>query len=145
MPWWGWIVVGAVLLGAELFVIPTDFFLVFLGISAIAVGVVGLAGVEWVPWVQWATFGVFSLVSLVFFRRWLKVHLARAEVPRVDDTLAGEIGMVRELLAPGAVGRVELRGTSWSARNVGDATLEPGSRVRVERVDGLTLQVRRET
>jgi membrane protein implicated in regulation of membrane protease activity len=26
MPWWGWIVVGAVLLGAELFVIPTDFY-----------------------------------------------------------------------------------------------------------------------
>jgi inner membrane protein len=81
----------------------------------------------------------------VFFRRWLKVRLARAEVPRVDDTLAGETGMARELLAPGAVGRVELRGTSWSARNVGDVTLEPGSRVRVERVDGLTLQVRGET
>ena len=23
MPWWGWIMLGAVLLGAELFVIPT--------------------------------------------------------------------------------------------------------------------------
>lgn len=144
MPWWAWIALGAVLLSAELFVIPTDFFLVFLGISAIAVGVLGLAGVESVPWVQWASFGVLSLVSLVFFRRWLKAHLARADVPRVDDTLAGEVGIAREPLAPGGVGRVELRGTSWSARNLGDAALEPGTRVRVERVDGLTLQVRRE-
>lgn len=145
MPWWGWIVVGAVLLAAELFVIPTDFFLVFLGISAIAVGFVGLAGVESAPWVQWATFGVLSLVSLVFFRGWLKARIARAEVPRVDDTMAGEIGIVHESLAPGAVGRVELRGTVWSARNIGDAALEPDARVRVERIDGLTLQVRRET
>lgn len=142
MPWWGWIVVGAVLLGAELFVIPTDFFLVFVGISALAVGVVGLAGVEAAPWVQWATFGVLSVVSLVFFRGWLKARFARAEVPRVDDTLAGEIGVASEALAPGAVGSVELRGTVWSARNVGEVPLESGARVRVESVDGLTLQVR---
>ena len=144
MPWWGWITVGAALLGAELFLIPTDFFLVFLGISAIAVGIVSLAGVVSTPWVQWATFGVLSLVSLVFFRAWLKARAASGPLPRVDDTIAGEIGLARESLAPGAIGRVELRGTTWSARNVGDAVLEPGARVRVERIDGLTLQVRRE-
>jgi inner membrane protein len=83
-------------------------------------------------------------VSLVFFRGWLKQRLARAEVPRVDDTLAGEIGVASEALAPGAVGSVELRGTVWSARNVGEVALESGARVRVERVEGLTLQVRRE-
>jgi len=145
MPWWGWVMIGALLLGAELFVIPTDFFLVFIGASAIAVGVISRAGVEMAPWVQWATFGVFSLLSLVIFRGWLKARLSRADLPRVDDTFIGEIGMTRELLAPGAVGRVDLRGTSWSARNIGDVPLEPGARVRVERVDGLTLQVRRET
>ena len=41
MPWWGWVVVGAALLGAEI-VVPTDFYLVFLGLSALAVGLVGL-------------------------------------------------------------------------------------------------------
>ena len=144
MPWWGWIVLGAALLGAELFVIPTDFFLVFLGASAIAVGTLGLAGVESAPWVQWASFGLLSVVSLVVFRGWLRARIPRDAVPRIDATVAGEVGTTRELLAPGAVGRVELRGATWSARNVGDSTLEPGSRVRVERVDGLTLQVRRE-
>src|SRR5215510_4842684 len=145
MPWWAWITIGALLLCAELFVIPTDFFLVFVGASAIAVGAISLTRLEPAPWMQWATFGLFSLLSLVVFRGWLKARLAGAELPRVDDTFVGEIGMTRELLAPGAVGRVDLRGTSWSARNVGDVPLEPGARVRVERVDGLTLQVRRET
>src|SRR5262249_31912044 len=144
MPWWAWVMVGALLLGAESFLIPTDFFLVFVGGSAIAVGVISLAGMEMAPWLQWTTFAVFSLLSLVIFRGWLKARLPRPAVPRVDDTFTGEIGMARERLAPGAVGRVDLRGTSWSARNVGDAPLEPGARVRVERVDGLTLHVRRE-
>ena len=144
MPWWGWITVGAALLCAELFVIPTDFFLVFLGVSAIAVGILGLAGLEWTASAQWATFGALSLVSLVFFRGWLKARASSDPSPRVDDRIAGEIGTARESLAPGAVGRVELRGTTWSARNVGDAVLEPGARVRVERVEGLTLHVRRE-
>jgi membrane protein implicated in regulation of membrane protease activity len=42
MPWWGWIIVGALLMGAELFVIDAQFYLVFLGVSAIAVGVIAL-------------------------------------------------------------------------------------------------------
>ncbi len=143
MPWWGWIVVGAVLLAAELFVIPTDFFLVFLGASAIVVGLVGLFGVDAPAWLQWASFGLLSLLSLVFSRGWLKGRLRPAT--HVDDTLVGEISIAREPLAVGAVGRIELRGTQWSARNTGDAPLAPGDRARVERVEGLTLHVRRET
>jgi hypothetical protein len=33
MPWWGWMVIGALLLGAELMVIEAEFFLVFIGVS----------------------------------------------------------------------------------------------------------------
>ena len=38
MPWWGWILVGTLLLAAELFVVQADFYLVFLGFSALVVG-----------------------------------------------------------------------------------------------------------
>jgi membrane protein implicated in regulation of membrane protease activity len=41
------------------------------------------------------------------------------------------------------VGKVELRGSSWSARSA-RAALARGQRCRVERVDGLTLWVRPE-
>jgi membrane protein implicated in regulation of membrane protease activity len=40
------------------------------------------------------------------------------------------------------MGRVELRGTVWSARNTGDAAIHAGQRCSVERVDGLTLDIR---
>ena len=143
MPWWGWIVVGAVLLGAELFVIPTDFFLVFLGFAAIVVGLVGLIGIALPEWGQWATFAVVAAISLVYFRGWLRARFPHTT--RADDTLVGEIAVAREALAAGANGRIELRGTTWSARNAGEAALAPGDRARVERVEGLTLHVRRES
>jgi membrane protein implicated in regulation of membrane protease activity len=50
----------------------------------------------------------------------------------------------KERIAPGAVGRVELRGTVWSARNDAAESIEPGRRCRVFRVDGLLLYVRPE-
>jgi membrane protein implicated in regulation of membrane protease activity len=145
MPWWGWIIVGAVLLGAET-VVPADFYLVFLGLSALAVGLLGLAGLDGPVWLQWAIFAFLSVGSLVAFRSRVRDRFfVRGSDPRADDTLVGEVGVVQELLAPGSVGRVELRGSLWSGRNGEEARLEPGTRVRVERVDGLLLHVRRES
>jgi membrane protein implicated in regulation of membrane protease activity len=143
MPWWGWIVVGALLLGAEILV-PTDFWLVFIGLAAIAVGLVAtLAPLPAAA--QWALFGLLAAVSVLFFRRFVRGRFpSRAPDGRADDTLVGEAGRALEALAPGALGRVELRGSTWSARNGDAAAIEPGARVRVERVEGLTLHVRRE-
>jgi membrane protein implicated in regulation of membrane protease activity len=44
-------------------------------------------------------------------------------------------------MAPGAVGRVELRGSSWEARNEGDTPLGANQRCRVTRVSGPQLGV----
>lgn len=57
------------------------------------------------------------------------------------DALVGEVGVASEDLAPGKIGRVELRGTPWSARNMTSAVLARGARCRVVRVDGLTVEV----
>ena len=43
MTWWGWMVLGAVLFGAELFAVDAQFFLVFLGLSAAIVGLAEVA------------------------------------------------------------------------------------------------------
>jgi membrane protein implicated in regulation of membrane protease activity len=139
--WWVWIVAGALLLASELMV-PTDFFLVFLGVAALAVGLVGLAGAGLPAWGQWLLFGTLALVLLVAVRGPLKRRLPRSDT-NVDDTLVGEIALVHETLAAGAVGQVELRGSRFTARNDDAAPLEPGARARVERVEGLVLHVRR--
>ncbi len=144
MRWWGWIVLGSALLGAEV-VVPTDFYLVFLGLSALAVGFLGVAGLDGPAWVQWALFGALSAVSIVFFRRQVRARFTqRGSDPRVDDTLVGEVAILAEPLAPGATGRAELRGSTWTARNAGATGLPAGSRTRVERVEGLLLHVRAE-
>ena len=44
MTWWTWMILGAVLLGAELFAIDAQFYLVFLGVSAAIVGFASLFG-----------------------------------------------------------------------------------------------------
>lgn len=145
MPWWGWIVAGAALLALEV-TVPTDFYLAFLGISAMLTGAIVTFGLGEPAWLPWAIFAVLSVVSLVWFRgRFGARFRVQGLDPRVDDTLVGEIAHVQEALAPGATGRVELRGSTWNARNAEAVPLEAGSRARVERVEGLLLHLRRES
>ncbi|HEY8493278.1 MAG TPA: NfeD family protein [Myxococcota bacterium] len=144
MPWWGWIVLGVLLLGAEV-VLPTDFWLVFIGLSALAVGGIAYLAPGLPATGEWALFGVLAAVSVLFFRRLVRERFASVPADgRADDTLVGQTGWALEPLAPGAMGRVELRGSTWSARNAGAAAIASGARVRVERVEGLTLHVQPE-
>jgi membrane protein implicated in regulation of membrane protease activity len=56
--------------------------------------------------------------------------------------LVGENALALEDIAPGAIGKVELRGASWTARNTGEQPIQRAERPRVERVEGLTLCIR---
>jgi membrane protein implicated in regulation of membrane protease activity len=142
MPWWSWVVVGAVCLAAEV-ILSTDFFLVFFGASALIVGALGLARVSLPIWSQWLLFAGIAVVSLTLFRSRWRRSLWRGRAPY--DELRGEIAVAGERLAPGATGRGQLRGTLWQMRNAGPEDLEPGDRCRVEAVEGLTLTVRKAT
>jgi membrane protein implicated in regulation of membrane protease activity len=142
MPWWGWILVGAILLGSELFV-TTEFYLVFLGTAAIAVGLFGLLAFEPAVWQQWLGFAALSIVCLVSFRRRMSALFGQNAAP-VRDGVIGETGTARDAIAPGAMGHAELRGSVWTVHNVGSEALAAGDRVRAVEIDGLTLQVTRE-
>ena len=142
MAWWIWVVLGAALLAAELFLIDAQFYLVFLGAAAIAVGFAGVAGLE-AAWLQWLVFAALSVLLLFAFRGRLYAKLRPAGAGIAEDSLAGETGVAREALAPGARGSAELRGTTWTAHNVGAEPIAAGARIRVERSEGLVLHVRR--
>jgi membrane protein implicated in regulation of membrane protease activity len=142
MPWWGWILVGAILLGSELFV-TTEFYLIFLGLAALAVGLFGLLLFEPAVWQQWLGFAALSVVLLVGVRRRVST-LFGPDAARVRDGVIGETGTAREAIAPGATGQAELRGSVWTVRNVGADALAPGDRLRALEIDGLTLEVTRE-
>ena len=140
MQWWGWMVIGMLLLGAELFIIQADFFLVFLGVAAILTGLLGWAVPTLPEWVQWLTFAVLALVSMLFFRKRI-YRLLRREVPDMpDDMLREQLQLPVGLPVDGTC-RVELRGSTWTARNVGTQPIPPGAKVRILGVEGITLRV----
>jgi len=140
MPWWGWIIFGAFLLGSELLVVDVAFYLVFIGIAAMLTGVLELIGIKLEFWVQWMLFGGFALTSMVMFREKLYKQI-RGGGPGFDASPTGEILKLTESLQPGDSCRMEHRGTNWTILNSSDETFEKGSNVRVTGVDGLTLKI----
>lgn len=141
MVWWHWIVVGFILIGIELGAVG-NFFILFFGLGAIVVGLLDLVGLEGPQWLQWLLFSFFSVVLLLLFRdrllQWFRDRSAGAD--RVD-ALTGETAVVIDPMPPSGMGRVELRGAAWSARNLSATPIAKGKRCRVVAVDGLVLSV----
>jgi membrane protein implicated in regulation of membrane protease activity len=143
MPWWGWMIVGAALLGAEMFVIDAQFYLVFFGIAAAVVGLAGLAGMALPDWVQWLAFAVLSIVSMLAFRQRFYEKLRRPGGQLDERLTLGDRIRLPARLSPGDTCRVDYRGSSWSASNIGDTAIESGGDAEIVAVDRLTLRVRR--
>lgn len=140
MVWWGWLVVGALLMGAELFAVDAQFYLVFLGVSAALVGLAGLFGVAMPDWAQWLVFGALSLVLMVTFRRALYERL-RAGGVGYENILDGDTVDIDVELSPGDETRASYRGSVWTVKNTGQNVIASGARVRVVKVDGVKLYV----
>jgi membrane protein implicated in regulation of membrane protease activity len=140
MPWWGWMIFGAILLGSELLIVDAGFYLVFIGIAGAIVGLIGLAGVGLEPWLQWVLFSIISLVSMVLFRKKLYDKL-RGSAVGYQIGPAGEIVTVEQTLQPGESGRLAYRGTEWTAVNTSDQVMEQGQHVQISSVDSLTLKL----
>jgi membrane protein implicated in regulation of membrane protease activity len=138
--WWHWLVLGLLLVVGEL-ATPGGFYLIFFGVAAIVVGLLASAGLAGPVPVQVLAFSVLSVALLALFRARLLRWMQRDPQAPPIDTLVGEIGTAIDTLAPDAVGKVELRGTSWSARNSSEDAIGAGARCRVVRVEGLMLHV----
>lgn len=142
MAWWIWCLAGLVLAGLEL-ASGGDFFLLLLGVSAVLAGFCAALGVE--PfWAQVALFSIFCWVTVFWLRKKLKSRFHAPQRGQEVDALVGQRAVVLEEPAEGMLGKVELRGTTWNARNAGTIPLTIGGGCRVNRVDGLTLWVEAE-
>lgn len=142
MPWWGWLVIGVALLGAEMFVIDAQFYLVFLGAAAVIVGLAGLAGIGLPEWLQWLVFAGLSILAMVAFRRRLYAFVRNREGHVPERVTVGDRVVVPTRLEPGASCRVDYRGSSWTARNVDGLAIEAGREAVIIRVEDLTLHVK---
>ena len=136
MIWWLWLLVGVGLLIVEL-VTAGGFFAFFFGAAAFVVGLLTALHLGGPEWFQWALFVALSAGGVLLFRRPV-MHRFGLQPPALpEQEMRGEWALVTEEVHPGGVGKVELRGTTWTAR--AHRTVHVGERVPVERIEGLTV------
>src|SRR4051794_8442456 len=140
LSWWLWLLLGFLLFALEL-ATPGGFFVFFFGVGAIVVALLASLDLAGPPWLQCVLFGAVSVASLLLFRKPLQTRLSRSSAREVDS-MVGETAISMDPIGVSQTGRVELRGTVWSARNAGESAITAGQRCSVERVDGLTLLIR---
>lgn len=135
--WIIWLIAGLVLLTLEMLV--PGVFLMWLGLAALGAGLVTLSsGIGFD--LQVVTFGVLTAISLTVGLR-MRRHPARVNTQQAG--LAGRVATA--LVFTGREGRVRVGDSDWAARVPTDVTPpEPGTRLRVEGVDGTVLIVRPE-
>lgn len=141
MSWSFWLIFGLALLVFEILT-PGGFFTVFFGLAAFVV-----AGLVWTGVLdsgagQWLTFGVLGTVLILALRPLVRKRF-ETNTPKVDQ-LIGQTAIAMETLDMNGRGKVELRGTSWSALYSGSGSVLKGDRLRVTKVDGLSLVVEKE-
>ena len=138
MLWWHWLVIGLILVALEM-AASGGFYVIFFGIAALAIAGMHALDIAGPVWVQLVLFSAMSVGSLLFFRgpllKWMQLDQPGKDV----DSMVGDVAVPLEDIPPGAVGRAELRGTVWSARNQAAATLARGQRCTVVEVDRLMI------
>jgi membrane protein implicated in regulation of membrane protease activity len=139
MSWWIWVVIGFVLLALEF--TAASLHVGFFAVGGFVVGLLVLFGVDLPLWAQLIVFTAVSLLAF-FFVRPVLVRKLKLDQKKVVDTLVGEQAIAMEEIPAQGLGRAEMRGTTWSARNVGETGLNRGQRCVVAGVDGLVIHVR---
>ncbi len=144
--WILWLVLGLILIVAEVF--TTGFVLLWFGIGAMAAAFGGLIGINSLAF----QFLIFALVSIgltaasrTIFVNYFSREKTGDSLRTGVDGLPGKIGTVASS-SRGAMqeGAVKVFGSTWTAYPAeGEEPLEAGERVQVERVQGASIYVRR--
>lgn len=132
-----WIVAGVVLAVLEMFV--PGMVIIWFGVAAVVTGL--LAFVVHSPTVHFVVFIVLSGL-MVFFSQWIGRKITKPEPEAVGARrMEGAVGTVIQPVGPDRPGRAKFTGEEWRAS--ADAALEPGTKVRVVRVEGTRVIVER--
>jgi membrane protein implicated in regulation of membrane protease activity len=144
---WGlWCILGAILIVAEIF--TSGFVLFWFGIGALAAAFAGFIGIDSLV-IQFLIFaGVSSALtaaSRTIFINYFSRERTGDSLRSGVDAMPGKIGTVVSS-SKGALneGAVKVFGSTWTAYPApGEAPLEAGERVSVERIEGASIYVRR--
>ncbi len=139
MTWWQWTLIGFFFLTLEFF--SSTMHSAFFAAGAFFVALLVALNADIPLWLQLLIFTAFSLITLFFIRPYV-VRKLRLSETKVVDSMIGEQATALEDMPMSAFGKAEMRGSTWSARNVGETALSRGQRCTVERIEGLMLHVR---
>ena len=139
MAWWVWVLAAFLLLIIEFF--TTTAHVGFFAVGAFLVAILVGLDAGGPLWFQLMLFAISSVVLLVFVRPVIVKRLGLNKTPTVYQ-IAGEHAIALEAMEAESDGRAEMRGTTWTARNIGATPIVRGQKCVVERVVGLTLHVR---
>ncbi len=143
MLWWHWLVIGLILVALEM-AASGGFYVIFFGIAALAIAGLHVLDMAGPVWVQLGLFSLISVGSLLFFRsrllKWMQIDGPGRDV----DSMVGDSAIPLDDIPAGSVGRAEMRGAVWSARNKDSATLARGQRCTVVEVDRLMILLKAE-
>lgn len=138
-PWW-WLALGVAFLALE--VMTSGFVLLWFGAGAIMSGLI-FFGLHFALDKQLIIFAVLSVIALIFGRPTLlrRQRLALAQPNGLNERGSSLIGSTAVLITAleNGQGRVRVADGEWSAR--GTQTLTEGTMVRIDAVNGNTLQV----
>ena len=146
LAWLIWLILGVVLIVAEVFTL--GFFLLWFGVGAIAAGVVGLVGGG--LFLQFLVFVIVSVGLTAMSRTILAKYFSHDDKNAMKsgvDALPGKVGIVVEA-SRGAMsqGAVKVFGSTWTAYPIdGENELAEGEKVEVVEVRGSSIYVRRIT
>ena len=139
MVWWIWVLIAFGILALEL--TSATLHVGLFAVGAFVVALLVAFGVDLPLWMQLLIFTVVSLIAF-FVLRPILVRKMKLDQKRVVDSLVGEQAVALEDISVGSNGRAEMRGTTWSARNIGETALIRGQRCTVAGVDGLVIHLR---
>jgi len=147
MLWWHWSILGFSLVAVEILTLGGlgNFYFLFFGMAALMVSGLTWSGLVEAAWLQWFLFAILGIISLLVMKKPLQNKRSlNGKDEAAVDSMVGEIAKVLEPLEPQALGKVELRGSTWTARNAGESILEKKAIAKIVRVDGLTLWIQAE-
>lgn len=108
--------------------------------GALAALIAGLCGAE--LWLQIVLFAVISTALLLALRPLAKKYFTPRLTKTNVDAVVGSEGLVIERIDNvTSSGRVKLAHMEWSARSTSGDVLEPGTRIRVDKIEGVKVFV----
>jgi len=93
-------------------------------------------------WIQALTFLVVSAAALTALRPLVRKYLTPKLTATNVDSIIGSVGIVTAPIDNiGAAGQVKLNGMEWSARSSSGESIEAGTKVRVDKIEGVKVFV----